>query len=142
LKAWVEDEKNTNLTLNQKLWLKLHYKLGHQSFCQIQFIARRGWLGEKARNALSKVIDIPHCAACIMGKQKREPSGAMTSTTVKSGSLSQEVLAPGQVIYSDPFSARVQGRGLPVHSGIGQKQKHPGGTVFYDAASRFLCVEL
>ena len=34
------------------------------------------------------------------------------------------------------------GRGLPVHSEIGQKEEYTGGTVFYDAASKFLYVEL
>jgi len=61
---------------------------------------------------------------------------------VKSGVLSHNVLNPGQVIYSDQFSARVKGRGLPAHSGVVQKEEYSGGTVFYDAASKFLCAEL
>jgi len=65
----------------------------------------------------------------------------MTSTTKRFGGLSHDVLIPGQVIYSDQFSARVKGKGLPAHSGIGQKQESSGGTVFYDAASKYVCVE-
>jgi len=60
---------------------------------------------------LSKTIDVPYCAACIMGKQVRESSGAKRETAVKSGVLSCNVLTPGQVIYHDQFSARVKGRG-------------------------------
>ena len=52
------------------------------------------------------------------------------------------MLIPGQVIYSDQFSARVKGKGLPAHSGIGQKQEYSGGTVFYDSVSKYVCVEL
>jgi len=78
----------------------------------------------------------------MLGKQARQPSGAKTSTSKRSGGLSHDVLIPGQVIYSDQFSARVKGKGLPAHSGIGQKQEYSGGTVFYDAASKYVCVEL
>jgi len=77
-----------------------------------------------------------------MGKQVRHPSGATKSTAVKSGALSQDTLTPGQVVYSDQFSARVKGKSLPAHSGIGQREEYTGGTIFYDAASKFLCVEL
>jgi len=56
----VEDDENKNLTLSQKLWFKLHCKLGHwRSFKWIQFLARKGWLGEKAQATLSKTIDYP-----------------------------------------------------------------------------------
>jgi len=127
LKACVEDDSNKNLTLSQKLWFKLHCKLGHRSFKQIQFLARRGWLGSKEQTMLSRTIDIPHCVACIMGKQVRHPSGATKSTAVKSGALSQDTLTPGQVVYSDQFSARVKGKSLPAHSGIGQREKYTGG---------------
>ena len=72
----------------------------------------------------------------------RQSSDAMTSMTKRSGGLSHDVLIPGQVIYSDQFSARVKGKGLPAHSGIGQKQEYSGGTVSYDAASKYVCVEL
>jgi len=88
------------------------------------------------------MIDIPHCAACTLGKQAREPSGATPSMTRRSGGLSHDVLIPGQVIYSDQFFARVKGKGFPAHPGIGQKQEYSGGTVFYDPASKYLCVEL
>jgi len=88
---------------------------------------------------LSKTIDVPHCAACIMGKQVRESFGAKREIAVKSGILSCNVLTPGQVVYSDQFSARVKGRGLPAHSAVGQKEEYSGGTVLYDAASKFLC---
>jgi len=47
------------------------------------------------------VIDVPHCAACIMGKQTRTLSGTMTSMTVKTSNLSCNMLTSGQVIYSD-----------------------------------------
>jgi len=60
----------------------------------------------------------------------------------RSGGLSHDVLIPGQVIYSDQFSARVKGKGLPAHSCIGQKQEYSGGNVFYYAASKYACVEL
>jgi len=142
LKACVEDDDNKNLSRSQKLWFKLHCKLGHHSFKQVQYLARRGWLGSKEQAMLSKTVELPHCAACIMGKQVRDPSGATRLTTVNSGALSKGVLVPGQVIYSDQFSARVKGKSLPAHSGVLHNSEYSGGTVFYDAASKFLCVEL
>jgi len=67
----------------------------------------------------------------------------MTSMTKRSWGLSYDVLIPGQLIYSDQFSARVKGKGLPAHYGIGQKPEYSGGTVFYDAASKYVsAVEL
>jgi len=108
LKACVEDDYNKNLSRSQKLWFKLHCKLGHHSFKQVQYLARRGWLGSKEQAMLSRTVEVPCCAACIMGKQVRDPSGATKSMTVNSGALSKGVLIPGQVIYSDQFSARVK----------------------------------
>jgi len=108
LKACVEDDDNKNLSRSQKLWFKLHCKLGHHSFKQVQYLARRGWLGSKEQAMLSRTVEVPCCAACIMGKQVRDPSGATKSMTVNSGALSKGVLIPGQVIYSDQFSARVK----------------------------------
>jgi len=61
---------------------------------------------------------------------------------VKSGALFQEAFTSGQVVYSDQLTARVKDRGLPARSGVGQKEEYSGGTVFYDAESKFLCVEL
>jgi len=81
LQAWVEDDGNRKLTLSQKLWFKLHCKLVHQGFKQNWFLARKGWLGPKAQGSLSNTIDIPHWAACILGKQARQPSGVMNSVT-------------------------------------------------------------
>ena len=49
----------------------------------------------------------------MLGKQARQPSGVTTSMTKRSGGLSHDVLIPGQVIYSDQFSARVKGKDLP-----------------------------
>lgn len=62
--------------------------------------------------------------------------------TVKSGAISKDVLMPGWVIYSDQFTARVKGRSLPAHSGIGKREEYTGGTIFYDAAFKFLSVKL
>jgi len=59
---------------------------------------------------LSRTVEVPHCAACIMDKQVQDPSGAIKLMTINLGALSKEVLIPGQVIYSDQFSARVKGK--------------------------------
>jgi len=85
LQACVEDDDNKNLSRSQKLWFKLHCKLGHHSVKQIQCLARRGWLGSKEQAMLSRTVEIvPHCAACIMGKQVRKSSGAIKLMTIKS----------------------------------------------------------
>jgi len=111
--------------------VQLHYKLSHHRFKQTPFLARKGWLGGGVQGLLSKPIDVPHSTACKMGKQTRQPSGTMTSMTTRSGSLSYDALTPGQVIYSDQYSARrVKGKGNPEHTRIGQKQEYTGGRVF------------
>ncbi len=142
LQAFVEDDENKNLSLSQKLWYKFHCRLGHRGFKQVQFIARRGWLGARAKTMLSHTIDTPHCAACIMGKQGRTPSGNTNTKDNKEGVLSKNVVVPGQIVYSDQFSTRLKGRGVPQHSGIAQKDEIIGGTVFYDASSKYLDVQL
>jgi len=64
-----------------------------------------------------------------MGKHEQQPSSITCLMTVKSGAISKDVLMPGQVIYSDQFTARVKGRSLPAHFGIGQREEYTGGTI-------------
>jgi len=56
-------------------------------------------------------------------------------TTFRAAAISKDVLMPGQVIYSDQFTAKVNGRSWPAHVGIGQKEEYTGGTIFYDDVS-------
>jgi len=126
LKAYVESDDNKNLTLSQKLWFKLHCRLGHHSSKHIQYLARRGWLSSREQTMLSRTIDVPHCAACIMGKQVRQSSGNTTISAIKSSALSQDTLPPGQVVYSDQFTT----------SEIGQREEYTGESIYYDATSK------
>ena len=56
------------------------------------------------------------------------------------GALSVNQLAPGQLIYSNWYVTRVQGKMLPHHPDSGTEQTYSGGTIFYDAASGYVFV--
>jgi len=56
------------------------------------------------------------------------------------GTLSVNQLAPGQLIYSNQYVTRVQGKMLPHHPDSGTEQAYSGRTIYYDAASGYVFV--
>jgi GAG-pre-integrase domain len=63
-------ESNKNLTPLQKVWLKLHHRLGHPSFSLIQQMASGGYFNTQALGLSQlKLTDAPMCEACKYGKQ-------------------------------------------------------------------------
>jgi len=140
LKGCITEETNQNLTAAAKLLLRLHFKLGHLGFATVQWVARQGWLGTKAERMGRSTIPTPKCASCLLGKQSKAPNPAKTVMAKNPGALSVNQLAPGQLIYSDQYVTRVQGKMLPHHPDSGTEQTYSGGTIFYDAASGYVFV--
>ena len=79
---------NMNLSEAQKELVRWHNKLGHVGYKQVQSLMRSGTLAHseatrRLHTAASKITDLPKCAACQFGKQKRRPTPGKTSSTVR-----------------------------------------------------------
>ena len=100
----LEDERNQNLSNIQKTMLMWHHKLSHLGYSHIRWLAKRGLLGNKAARLMNaEEKDMPLCATCMYGKQKKRPDGTTTTSKKpdKIGALKRKVLAPGQVVAVD-----------------------------------------
>jgi hypothetical protein len=136
LKGCVTDEVNQNLTQNQKLALRLHFRLGHIAFQHVQWLGRQGWLGPEGVKMGQLNLTAPKCAACQFGKQSRTPTPGKHVTFEESGALSKDQTNPGQRIFVDQYESRSPGRTFSSKGGS-SSMKYVGGTLFYDAASGY-----
>ena len=68
------EEANANLTSSQKELLRWHYKLGHVSFRQIQWLIRNKKLSTIGSYKAVANCTIPKCASCEFGKASRRPT--------------------------------------------------------------------
>ena len=137
-------EQNTNLSEPQKELVRWHYRLGHLSLRRIQFVMRTGILAhsEQQRRLHAKaasLTDLPLCAACQYGKQKRRPQPGTTSSIVKdrSGITKGENLYPGQCISVDHFVCSTKGRRFETRGVLSSKDLYMGGAIFVDHASGY-----
>ena len=142
------DDTNRNISAAEKEWLKWHFRLGHKTFRQIQFLMRSGVLAKTHRaralhSQIAKMRSPPKCSACQFAKAKRRspPKGTIHAPIRDvSGSLKADKLLPGQEISVDHFVTSTLGR-LP--TGLGKSsdsQMYKGGCIFVDAASGFVHV--
>jgi hypothetical protein len=141
-------ESNLNLTEAEKELLRWHHRLGHLSFCKVQFIMRTGVLSRSdshrsLHTAACQIVNPPKCAACQYGKQHQQPAPAKIATAIKDqgGVLKAENLLPGQHVSADHFICGTKGRlfssaGRSLNSGM-----FAGGCLFIDHASNFVHVE-
>ena len=138
LTTQLESEKNQNLTAIQKMMLDWHHKLNHLGYSHIRWLAKRGLLGNKAMR-LMDVADkeLPLCATCLYGKQKKRAAGTVESRKKpdRIGALKKRVLAPGQVVAVDHYTQTTPGRGAALNASETVKAKYIGGTVFVDLAT-------
>ena len=63
-------ESNTNLSFLQRMKLRWHWKLGHLSFQNLNWIGREGYLGKIGEKLGHSSVPDPVCASCQFGKQK------------------------------------------------------------------------
>jgi hypothetical protein len=137
-------DSNKNLTPLQKIWLKLHHKLGHPSFSLVQQLAAGGYFSAPALGLSQlKMTDAPMCEACKYGKQVRRPDD--TTTTTKNpdviGSLKEGATAPGMKIFSDQLVSFQPGRLFHTAGCESNQDKFNGATIFVDAASGLIFVK-
>ena len=136
----VTDERNPNLTTLQKKLLQWHFRLGHLSFQNLQWIGRSGWLGPLGEKFGVTTVHPPKCAACQLGKQERTPKQGSTSSRTREGALKTNKLEPGQLVFSDQYESRVPGKVFGRRGAAITKNQYCGGTLFCDAASKRISV--
>jgi hypothetical protein len=85
-------------------------------------------------------IEVLRCAACQYGKQYKMPHKSKTVKKLKEGELKKNKLAPGQLIFSNQYSSRVEGRAFGGPGANSSSAKVQGGTIFCDPASSYLHV--
>jgi hypothetical protein len=102
----VTSHENVNLSEAQKELVRWHNRFGHVGYKRVQGRMRSGTLAHsdatrRLHTAACKLTELPKCAACQFGKQKRRPTPGKTSSIVRDreGVLSQDHLSPGQRIF-------------------------------------------
>ena len=133
---FVTDDANLNLSTAQKILLRLHYRLCHVSFRQVQWLVNHGVFGPSTKSAGN--CSVPKCHACELMKAKRRSSKASTSrrTSHSRGALVSEDLSPGQRISVDFFKSPVPGRGrTSVRGSLSSQDNLVGGMIAVDHAS-------
>jgi hypothetical protein len=65
----VTNEMNQNLTQQQKILLKWHFRLGHLGFATVQWLGQNKMLGPFGEKMGAAHLLAPKCAACQFGKQ-------------------------------------------------------------------------
>jgi hypothetical protein len=136
-------ESNLNLTEAEKALLRWHHRLGHLSFCKIQFIMQTGVLSRSESHAACRIVNPPKCAVCQYGKQYQRPAPAKIATAIMdhAGVLKAGNVVPGQQVSIDHFICGTKGRlfssaGRSLNSDI-----FAGGRLFINHASNFVHVE-
>jgi hypothetical protein len=134
----LESETNQNLSSVQKELLAWHHKLSHLGYSHICWLAKRGLLGNKAmRLANGDHKDLPLCATCLYGKQRKNKVGNTVTRkkTDRVGALKKKVLSPGQVVAVDHYCQSTPGKGPALNLSETVKAKYIGGTIMVDLAT-------
>ena len=136
-KGGVIDEDNQNLSTMQKELLKWHYRLGHLGMQHVQWLGRQGLLDNLGKRWGSTTVKAPKCAACLLGKQKRKSTPGVKQTKTGEGNLKRNMLEPGDLIFSDQYESREEGKVFTYRGATLQSESFKGGTIFCDASSCF-----
>jgi hypothetical protein len=139
---------NMNLSEAQKELVRWHNKLGHVGYKRVQSLMRSGTLAHseatrRLHTAACKITELPKCAACQFGKQKRRPTPGKTSSIVRdrAGVLSQDHLSPGQRVSVDHFVCSTKGRLFSSKGKSNDNEMYCGGCIFVDHSSNQVHVE-
>ena len=138
----ITGQANTNLTAQQKTWLRWHCKLGHLGFYHTLKLALGGYL-DKLALSIGRDTTPPKCTSCLYAKQTRVHH-EMTTTTKnpeKIGNLKAGILKPGARVFCDQLESHLKGRRLHTAGREPDRDKFCGSTLFCDAASNLLHAE-
>ena len=140
---------NHNLSEPEKELLRWHYRLGHLSMKQIQWIFRTGILAtsERARRRQTAAAQLTHgplCTACQYAKQRRKTTPGTVKVPIPESlnTLKRDRLFPGQEISIDHFHCNPLGRLLHTYGKESNEDKYKGGCIFVDHSSGYTHVEL
>ena len=78
------------------------------------------------------------CHSCQGGKQRRTSTEGQTVSRQKEGILSAEKPEPGDLVFSDQYESSVPGRFYNIRGQMNTHHTYSGGTIFYDAATRYI----
>jgi len=134
-------EKNQNHTVAQKMLLRWHFKLGRAGFQLVRWLGKQGNFGARGEHMAHADCNPIKCRTCNLGKQQKTANPAKQVIAKNPGALKKDVLQPGQVMFSDQYQTQVLGKPAKGKDGSGVYQPYKGGTIFCDAASRFIHVE-
>lgn len=137
-KGSVTDEVNQNLSVLQKHLLKWHNKLGHLYMQHVQWLGRKGLLDTHGSKWGSTKVIIPKCSACLLGKARRNPTTNKRHHKSNGGNLKTNMLEPGDLIFSDKYECRLEGKVFTYRGASLRAEKYKGGTVFCDAESGYI----
>ena len=104
------DECNQNLDFHQKTLMKWHNKLGHLSMQHVQWLGRKGIIGIGGDKWGSTTVIPPKCSACLFGKQPRTTKSGKKRVLSHGGSLKKGMLQPGDLIFSNQYESRHEGK--------------------------------
>jgi hypothetical protein len=140
--------ENHNLSNAQKELVRWHNRLGHVNHKRIQSLVRSGTLAHSEatphlRTAACKLMELPKCAACQFGKQKRRATPGEHSSIVRDreGMPRDDHLAPGQRVSVDHFVCSTKGRLFRSQGETSQDDMCCSGCVFVDHTSSYVHVK-
>jgi hypothetical protein len=110
-----------------------HYKLGHESFSHLQWMAQSGVLPQRLATCR-----VPQCTACYYGKASQRPwreKGSAYRNKIASATV------PGQIVSVDQMQSTVPGL-VGQLKGIPTRQRYHYVTVFVEQFSGFSFVHL
>ena len=118
------DSGNNNLTSLQKLLLLWHTKWGHLTFQRTQWLGRCGIVGPLGVNMGSTKVIPPKCGSCQLGKQERTPKKGSKTIQPPGGILKADKLDPGDLVFSDQYESRLEGRQFSARGNSLSSQKY------------------
>ena len=123
-----------DMTAQQWMILKLHYRLGHISMHRIKQMAKMGLIPKKIAD-----IQPPMCASCQFGKATRRPwrTKALPSQAAKL----KPITGPGSCVSVDQMESPTPGL-IAQLKGILTTKRYRVATIFVDHYSRFSYVYL
>jgi hypothetical protein len=131
----ITSSSNSNLTSHQKHLYSWHTRWGHLGFQHCQWLGRTGIVGPGGIKMGSTTVTPPKCDSCQLGKQERTSKAGTKTISTPDGYLKLNKLEPGDLVFSDQYESRLEGRQFTARGHSLSSQKYRGGTLFCDAAS-------
>lgn len=134
------DDQNINLTALQNLMMKWHYKMGHLGFKHLQWFGHSGFFAPFGIKFGHKSVQVPPCAACLLGGQEETPIRGTTVVKRNQGVLKNEKLQPGDLVFTDQYVCSLEGQNFNNRGQTLRHQGFKGGIIFCDSASGFMYI--